>query len=305
MKKIAGYFIILFFGMNGVLSSCVNDELDEKSIFDTDPVERNEFDTWLLYNYVYPYNIQVKYRFDTYEADRQYNVVPADYATSVRMAKIVKHLWIESYEEVAGLDFIRANAPRILHFIGSLQYNPQEGTVTLGVAEGGIKITLTFVNSLDATNLDMMNYYYFNTMHHEFAHILQQKNPPPTEFNEFSSRYYSPTTWFNRGDYPEVYTSMGFVSAYAGSEPNEDFVEVIARYLTMTQATWDAILAAGDGYADSAATMTGKEIILRKLELVREYMRVIWGVDLDRLREVVRRRSAELPYLDLEDITVN
>jgi hypothetical protein len=73
----------------------------------------------------------------------------------------------------------------------------------------------------------------------------------------------------------------------------------------MTQATWDAILAAGDGYADSAATMTGKEIILRKLDLVREYMRVIWSVDLDRLREVVRRRSAELPFLDLEDITVN
>ena len=47
----------------------------------------------------------------------------------------------------------------------------------LGTAEGGKKITLYEVNSLDFENVDIevLNEYYFKTMHHEFAHILHQK----------------------------------------------------------------------------------------------------------------------------------
>ena len=49
--------------------------------------------------------------------------------------------------------------------------------MVLGTAEGGKKITLYNVNDLNVKkiNIEKLNNYYFETMHHEFAHILHQK----------------------------------------------------------------------------------------------------------------------------------
>lgn len=85
--------------MAGVfLTSCNEDALSDNSIFDTETPERNEFDNWLLTEYVDPYNINFKYRFEDKESDQQYNLVPAEYGKSVALAKLVKFLWLQSYE---------------------------------------------------------------------------------------------------------------------------------------------------------------------------------------------------------------
>lgn len=48
--------------------------------------------------------------------------------------------------------------------------------MVLGTAEGGMKITLYNVNDInpDQIDINLLNDYYFQTMHHEFAHILHQ-----------------------------------------------------------------------------------------------------------------------------------
>lgn len=48
--------------------------------------------------------------------------------------------------------------------------------MVLGTAEGGMKITLYNVNDInpDKIDINLLNEYYFQTMHHEFAHILHQ-----------------------------------------------------------------------------------------------------------------------------------
>ena len=54
--------------------------------------------------------------------------------------------------------------------------------MVLGTAEGGMKITLYNVNDInpDKIDINLLNEYYFQTMHHEFAHILHQtKNYDP------------------------------------------------------------------------------------------------------------------------------
>ena len=113
--------------MAGVfLTSCNEDALSDNSIFDTETPERNEFDNWLLTEYVDPYNINFKYRFEDKESDQQYNLVPAEYGKSVALAKLVKFLWLQSYEELMddNGEFIKTYCPKIITLIGSKAYNP-------------------------------------------------------------------------------------------------------------------------------------------------------------------------------------
>jgi substrate import-associated zinc metallohydrolase lipoprotein len=75
-------------------------------------------------------------------------------------------------------------APRVILLIGSPALSPRSGTMILGQAEGSVKITLFLVNYIDVTDIEMLNEYYFKTMHHEFAHILHQTKPYPNKEDE-------------------------------------------------------------------------------------------------------------------------
>lgn len=293
MKQLIGIFIAL---ATLSLWSCSEDDLDPNSIFggtETGKVP-NEFDTWLLNNYTMPYNIEFKYRFEDMETDDTYNLVAADYDRSIALAKFTKYLWLESYEELLGPDFIRTYCPRLLFLVGSPAYNT-DGSVVLGTAEGGLKITLYNVNSISLTSIDVeqLNYWYFKTMHHEFAHILHQTKNYPTEFNEITPSGYQPTGWVNVSEQDAL--DMGFVSPYASSETQEDFVEIIAIYVTNTAEYWDNLVG--------SASAEGQGYINQKLEIVKDYMTTTWGIDLDELRDIVQRRSQEVAQWDVNDLT--
>ena len=293
MKQLIGIFIAL---ATLSLWSCSEDDLDPNSIFggtETGKVP-NEFDTWLLDNYTTPYNIEFKYRFEDMETDDTYNLVAADYDRSIALAKFTKYLWLESYEELLGPDFIRTYCPRLLFLVGSPAYNT-DGSVVLGTAEGGLKITLYNVNSISLTSIDVeqLNYWYFKTMHHEFAHILHQTKNYPTEFNEITPSGYQPTGWVNVDEQEAL--DMGFVSPYASSETQEDFVEIIAIYVTHTAEYWDDLVG--------SASAEGQGYINQKLEIVKDYMTTTWGIDLDELRDIVQRRSQEVAQWDVNDLT--
>lgn len=160
-------------------------------------MEHNGFDEWLLANYTYPYNVDFKYRMQDIESDHKYNLVPADYDKSVALAKIIKHVWMEAYTELAGPAFLRSYVPKTFHLIGSPAYD-SSGTKVLGTAEGGKKITLYEVNSLDFENVDIevLNEYYFKTMHHEFAHILHQKRNYDPSFDRITEGKYVGSDWY-------------------------------------------------------------------------------------------------------------
>ena len=274
--------------------SCEKDSLDSKSIFpDVQETNVNEFDKWLQTNFQEPYNILLKYRFEFKESDAEKNLSPAAYDKSIALAKLTKYLWLESYEELKGRDFIRKYCPKILHFIGSYGYN-SGGSVTLGVAEGGMKITLYNVNNIDYENpdIDFLNYWFFKTMHHEFAHILHQTKPYPTDFNEISAADYQSESWVNITDVEAL--QMGFITDYASRETQEDFVELIANYITHDQDWWD--------YMMEVAGADGSSKISAKLDIVRDWLKSAWDIDLDQLRSIVQRRSANVTLLDLQSL---
>lgn len=285
--------IYSFFIMTAVLASCSKEKLDQKNIFDTDSPERGAFDTWLLLNYVEPYNIQFNYKYIDRESDNNYNLVPAEYDKAVAMAKLTKYLWIDSYNELLGDTFIKTYCPRMIQLIGSKAFNSQ-GSVVLGTAEGGLKITLYNINGLNPSSpsIDFLNEWFFKTMHHEFAHILHQTKNYSTDFNLISTDYQGPS-WLNL-ESDAVANKMGYVTCYASYSPDEDFVEIISNYVTHAKGYWESVLA--------TAGEEGGDKLARKFEIVRNYLQESWGIDIDKLRDIVQKRSANISQLDLKTL---
>lgn len=329
MKQVK-IFLLFFAGM--LLTACGTDnDVKSESIFDTTAPSRTGFDLWLYNNYTKPYNIMFNYRYIDSETDQTYNLIPADEDKAKALAIMVKHVWLDAYAEAVGADFIKKYAPRVYQLIGSPEYN-SNGSIVLGVAEGGMKITLFRVNAIDidhpvidhvssfpdteAVPIDL-NYWFFHTMHHEFCHILTQKKNYSTEFRIISTANYQTSNWINI-DNTEA-PAMGFVSGYASKEYNEDFAEIYSTYVTHTQAAWDKIVNSGitvklDENNDTIFTLdkngnkqvqydtSGRDAIVAKLALVKEYFKNDWGIDLDKLRDIVLRRSEEVGTLDLRHL---
>ncbi|GHV17168.1 hypothetical protein FACS1894169_11950 [Bacteroidia bacterium] len=294
MKNI--YLLLALFAV--LISSCSDDKLDSESIFDTNPPARNEFDTWLLNNYVKTYNVDFKYRYDDKESDMTYNLAPATYSQSVALAKLTKFLWFEAYDELLGVSFMRTNAPRLFQLIGSPAYNTQ-GSIVLGTAEGGLKVLLYNVNIINVDNprIEELNYWFFKTMHHEFTHILNQKKAYTTDFNTISTDYQS-DSWVNIGDWERSGNTqclnMGFVSSYASRDPGEDFAEIVSIYVTHNEAYWSNLLNNADA--------SGKAKIGKKFDIVKDYLLTSWNIEIDDLRTIVQRRSGEIGSLDLKNL---
>lgn len=334
--------------------SCADNDDFGPSIFDTTdyPLDRTAYsfplDSFLKAQFLEPYNVKFIYRMEDIGSDMNKNLVPATYNQSVELAVLSKYLWYDVYKECAGEVFLKKYSPRIIHCIGSKSYNPSQGTETLGVAEGGVKITLYNVNTLNPANINEINEYFFKTMHHEFGHILDQKHLHPTSFNLISNTRYN-SQW---GDMPDsVAAGLGFVSPYASSDAREDWVETLANYVTRDPFTWKQTLSTAEyewetedidksdeyysritpgcsldtiGYFRPnkngkgkiyrrlcvrnekgnvvlgedgkpqwihTSPIDGKTTILKKLELVREYLKSYYKIDIDQLRDMVQRRQ--------------
>ena len=300
------FIYILFYGLL-LLSvvSCIKQEDFTESIFtdvsDLDPeVETYPFDKWLYDNYLVPYNLDFRYKMQDVGSDISFNLVPATLDKSIDMAILIKYLWFDVYNKVVSDDFLKQYGPRIIHLIGSPAYNPVHGTIVLGTAEGGIKVTLYRCNELSSRDVDVMNEYYFKTMHHEFAHILHQQKTYPKEFENFTAGYYDPVGWQFR-TLSEA-ASLGCVSPYGSSQSREDFVEIIANYIVKTDAQWNTILnlASKPGIDASGQVvpnnlkLRGDEIIKAKLEIARKWLDESWGINLQALHEEVQERQKHI-----------
>ncbi len=272
-----------------ICSCAKDDDIDRSvSVFDTTDPTPNVYEKWLSDNYTAPFNIEVLYRLDDKELDFTRFHAPAKLEQSMKLTKIVKHAWLDAYATVIGVDFVRRLAPRTIMLIGSPSYN-EDGTITLGTAEGGLKVTFYQTNWLNERNPIDLNQYYLHMVHHEFTHILHASIAWPQEFNLISQGDYAPTSWQNRTAKEAL--NLGFISPYAGSQIGEDITEVTAKYLTLTEANMAAM--------KTVASAEGIRKLEQKIAIMKKYMLEAWGIDMDVLRREVQRRTTEVRYLPL------
>lgn len=248
-------------------TACSDDSIGD-SIFDTreKALDRNAYtfplDSFVKVNFLEPYNLRFIYKMEDIGSDMDKNLVPGRYEQSKKLAVLSKNLWYDVYKKYAGELFLKENSPRIIHAIGSKSYNPSQGTETLGFAEGGLKITLYGVNELDESNLDYMNKYFFQTMHHEFGHILDQTVLHPLAFNTISTGRYDAMGWTDTPD--SVSIGRGFASSYGSSGVGEDLVEISSTYIVADTLRWEAILNTAEYEWEMIDTEFGSEAEMLK-----------------------------------------
>ncbi len=279
------------------LVSCQQDNPDrENSIIVVNKKDRTPFDDWLDAYYVHPYNIQFKYRYQMDESTLSYTSIPADYHAAIMMAHIVKFMCIDTYDEVAGIDFTRRYFPKMFFLMGEWEYK-NNGTMILGTAESGRKIKLAGINYLPGYARDpgQLNHYYLKTIHHEFTHILNQTKDFPVKFSQITPESYVTDSW---NDTDSDYLRRGFISKYSQHSDREDFAEMMSMYITNSPERWESWLnTAGD---------SGRSFLESKLDIVRDYMDNSFGIDLDELRSVILRREEELAsgQVDIESLDI-
>ena len=315
MKKYILPFIIL---ASLAFASCEQDMLSETSVIKGSTVEMNDFDYWLEANFLKPYNIEFKYRFTMDESDKGYWTVPADIDASIVYAHLVKYLCVDTYDEIAGINFTRAYFPKMFFLIGTWEFK-NNGSYILGTAEGGKKIMLSGVNELPLwfeayeegriTKEELaegLSNQYIKTIHHEFTHILNQTKSYPETFGNITPSTYVGDACFDTDQY---WRGRGYITAYSQSEHREDFAELLSEYITHDEAWWDAQLkAAHDETAEvrkkDPSAEYGDVYIKSKMDIVAEYMNSAWGIDVNDLRDILLRRfdDVTLGRVDLNTV---
>ncbi len=272
------------------LQSCKEEALDE-SIIEINSSEETELDSWIDSTFRVPYNIYVEYKWNSSDVDQSKVVVPPKVDLVKPFLQTVLKIWLKTYTSVAdmGDDFMRTYPCRKLKLIGSGSYN--SGSVTLGLAENGYKITLYTINDFNLESGISRSELreYFRVMHHEYGHILNQRTPYDADFQNITGGYTSDWTSLSNAESRE----LGFISAYARSADTEDFVETLSYYITYTNEEWTSLL-------QNITSEEAVENIELKVQAVAGYMKDAFGVDVLELRNEITTSIDEVVDGNLE-----
>lgn len=301
--------------------SCSSKENLGESDLDTSTPELTDLDIWIRDNYTTDYNIEVLYHWDENVVDRNRYLFPPSIDKVQPALAAVKKIWIDTYTEVGGEDFIKKIAPREVLLVGGINLNPS-GTITLGVAEGGKRITFFNTDLVDLTDRASLT-RFVSTMQHEYAHILNQTVPfDEEEFQSITPFNYT-AQWFNESI--EAANELGYITDYARANVGEDFAEMVNTMLSNSADEYNAILeairtrvvtrevtaainalpadAADETIAavTEAVTLTASNqaqiainAIRAKENLVAEYFLDNFNLDIYELQEVAARNTAEV-----------
>jgi substrate import-associated zinc metallohydrolase lipoprotein len=274
MKKLNIYKKIVVLSTALFLGACAGDEPLTESILDVSTPSKTELDNWIDTNYLNPYNINIQYKWNQNTVDNNRFLYPPLQSKVQPALEIVQKIWLDSYKAIAGPDFVKTIAPREFVLVGGRNLNTT-GTITLGLAEAGQRITLfetDKVNKSDRENVKR----FVHTIQHEYIHILNQTKP----FDEktlskitpsgYTSNWYATSTTVAREE--------GFITDYARSNINEDFAEMAAIMLINSKDEYEAIL---DGITDADAVIN----IKAKEAVVVKYFKDAFGIDFYQLRD--------------------
>lgn len=287
---------------------------------------RTPLDNYIERNFTQPYNVSLIYRYVDREVSREWSFSPISYEKSVEFATLIQHLYYEPFSKVTSAQFLREYTPKMVLLLGSYGYN-SDGTTTLGLASNGVKVAFMGLNALDTKplasadeatrqkTLEFLNENYLRTLYHEGAHTFHQKIAYPQEYTKLSIKDYQYGRQFyywkdiyeaekkNKATYQLKKPSFlyaGFITPYASTNPDEDFAELFSYCIMYSEADWEQVYKNADGKNNDADALSGREILIKKREILRKYVRETFGVEIEELRAEVQGRY---PKLNEHDFT--
>lgn len=274
-NKIAGLFLLII-----SLVSCAHEDQPGESQLDFTQPQKTALDNWITTNYLIPYNINVQYKWNQNTVDNNRYLFPPLVEKVQPALEIVQKIWLDSYRVIGGADFVKKVAPREFVLVGGVNLNTV-GTKTLGLAEGGQRVTLfetDYVDKEDRENIKQ----FLHTIQHEYVHILNQNKP----FDEKTWATITPVgytaSWHLYTD--AASREIGFITNYARSNINEDFAEMASMMLINSKAEYAAILA-GIKSTTAVAQLKAKEA------LVVKYYKDAYNIDFYALRDEAEKNT--------------
>jgi substrate import-associated zinc metallohydrolase lipoprotein len=279
---------LIFITVTTLVTSCYKDESVDAPLRTQEPSD-DELDKYIQSNFTDKYGVAVRYTYVDRYVDPDKRVTPPKRELVEPMLDFLTEYWIEPFEQVEnGEVFFTKHVPAEVIFIGSTIYN-SDGTVTLGTADAGARITLTEVNDIDIDNKNWI-FRQLGTIYHEFAHIVHQRYNLPPNFKEISPQgYTSAGSWYNLTD--EEALQRGFVSPYATSSFNEDFAETVAHllfYPEFYELYYDDETNCES--ADCLARNQGRALIRKKYNAIIAHYKQYTGVDLLSVRDIIQAK---------------
>lgn len=287
MSKHKIYLVILALA---ILASCKKeDDLGDVTTIPGlggDTWAATSIDNWIRDTLTVPFNVAAKYKWDQGELEFDKSLTPPKEEKIVPVLSAIKKVWIDTYVAEAGKTFMQKYIPKFFVLVGSASWN-LDGTITLGTAEGGRRIVLYVLNDFrikgmtgfvpsDSINIKMM----FHTIEHEFGHILHQTVLYPEDYKRISVGDYT-SNWNNTFDAEA--NEKGFITAYAQSSPDEDFVEMISIMLSEGRGGYEKLL-------NGITSATAKSKLRQKEAIVVNYFKDVWGINFYSLQ--TRTRTA-------------
>ncbi|MDR7210349.1 substrate import-associated zinc metallohydrolase lipoprotein [Flavobacterium piscis] len=281
MKVIKQYKIIVLALGIMTLISCAHEDQPNESLLNFTPKVKTDLDKWIDQNYIDPYNISVQYEWNQNVVENNRFLYPPAIENVQPALEMIKKIWIDSYTTIAGEDFVKIIAPRDFVLVGGVNVNPDNISNTLGLAEGGKRISLFQVDYVDNKNRQSVT-QFVHTIQHEYIHILNQTKTFDVESwakitpNDYSSNPFSITDGQAQ--------QLGFISAYARSNYTEDFAETAAIILLKSKAEYAALLA-------SVTNPTALAALKQKEALVVQYYRDAFNIDFYALRDEAQKNT--------------
>jgi len=279
---------VVFIAFSSLATSCYKDESLESPVKTQTPSE-DPIDIFIQTNFTDQYGIAVRYKFVDRYVDANKRVAPPLREVVEPTLDFLTEFWIEPYVSVQnGRRFFENHVPAEIVLIGSLMYN-DDGTVTLGTADAGARITLTDVNSIDLDN-DEWLHLQLNVIYHEFAHIVHQRYNLPPNWQQISPEGYTTVgSWYTLSD--EEALQRGFVTPYATSNYNEDFAETVA-YIIFFPEFYERYIIDEENCTtdDCIARNEGRALLRRKYISVLSHYEQVTGVDLLDVRAIVQEK---------------
>ena len=286
MKKMKIIFISVIAGVIAFsANSCrevetITDDLDIPGLGGYE-FQETELDKWLYETFTEPYNIAVYYRWDAVKNMNIYShkLVPPKVEMIKPMMSALARVWFEPFLFSAPYGFLQEITPKTIVLTGSPDFD-NNGTKTLGSAEGGRKIWLTSVNEFVTSDAAKVK-GSLHVIEHEFTHILHQTRMYDPSYSGLSQGRFDAGEWTNYDggvDDPAAH-GLGFITAYAMSNSDEDFTETISMIMVYGMDWFNnTVLVNAADPANGNDPETAVAMLQAKLDYVNRYMMDVWGI---------------------------
>nr|WP_315239092.1 putative zinc-binding metallopeptidase [uncultured Flavobacterium sp.] len=260
--------------------SCAHEDQLTESQLDYSVPNKTELDKWIDSGFLDPYNIKIYYEWNQNLVDNNRFLFPPTIDKVQPALEVVKKIWIDSYSAIGGVDFVKKISPREFVLVGGTNLNTT-GTITLGLAEGGQRVTLFQVDYLNRKSRPEVT-EFIHTIQHEYVHILNQTKP----FDVQAWAKLTPSGYTASWYIQPIATSrsLGFITSYARLNVYEDFAETASTILTSSKAEYEAILA-------SVTDATAKANLKKKEAIVVQYYKDAFNMDFYALRDEAQKNT--------------